>query len=401
MPELMPILAINAGSSSIKFAVYDPRLTLRLRGEVEDLDGVPRLSATGASGEPLAVPAEAPAVGGSHAMIGWLTAWIEDRLGGERPAAIGHRVAIGGLEHSQPALVTPKVMETLKALVPLAPLHQPRNLEPIDSLREVYPDVPQVACFDTAFHRTLPRVAQLYGLPRSLSEAGAVRYGFHGLSYEYIARCLPHLDQRAARGRTVVAHLGSGASMCAMRAGRSVATTMGFSPLSGLVMATRPGDLDPGLVIWLIRELGMSVDEVEDMLYRRSGLIGVSGVSGDMRALLESSDPHAAEAVELFTYRAAMELAALATALGGLDALVFTGGIGEHSAAIRHAICTRAQWLGLRLSDAANEKGDSLISRGDGGTSVWVVPTNEELMVAGHAAHLALRPAPRMKEPVS
>ena len=267
--------------------------------------------------------------------------WLEGHLGDEKLSAIGHRVAIGGLEHSGPVLITPAILEKLRSLVPLAPLHLPRSLEPIESLKRLHPNLPQVACFDTAFHRTMPHVAELYGLPRSVSAAGGHRYGFHGLSYEYISGRLADFDPRAAAGRTVVAHLGSGASMCALRAGKSIATTMGFSPLSGLVMATRPGDLDPGLMIWLIRERGMTVEQVEQMLYEGSGLKGVSGLSGDMRDLLASSEPQAREAVELFVYRISIELGALCAALGGLDALVFTAGIGEHAAEISQ-ICLRA-----------------------------------------------------------
>lgn len=316
--------------------------------------------------------------------------WLEGHLGDEKLSAIGHRVAIGGLEHSGPVLITPAILEKLRSLVPLAPLHLPRSLEPIESLKRLHPNLPQVACFDTAFHRTMPHVAELYGLPRSVSAAGGHRYGFHGLSYEYISGRLADFDPRAAAGRTVVAHLGSGASMCALRAGKSIATTMGFSPLSGLVMATRPGDLDPGLMIWLIRERGMTVEQVEQMLYEGSGLKGVSGLSGDMRDLLASSEPQAREAVELFVYRISIELGALCAALGGLDALVFTAGIGEHAAEICKSVCELSAWLGIRFDNSENRRGASRISTDDGTVSVWVIPTNEELMVAKHTASLAL-----------
>jgi acetate kinase len=246
------------------------------------------------------------------------------------------------------------------------------------------PDMPQVACFDTAFHRTMPEVAQLYGLPKRLTEAGGRRYGFHGLSYEYIANVLPQIDQRAAQGRTVVAHLGSGASMCALVGGRSIATTMGFSPLSGLVMGTRPGELDPGLLLWLMQAKGMTLEEVETMLYHECGLKGVSGLSSDMRDLLASDDPRAKLAIDLFVYRVCWELGALVAAAQGLDALVFTGGIGEHAVAVREAVCQRSQWLGIDVDKAANARGDSRISSAASSTSVWVIPTDEEGMIARH-----------------
>ncbi len=391
MSEQATILVINAGSSSIKFAVYDPGLAPKLHGELEGIGTAPRLTAAGAEGKALIDRTwSTHEVAGAHDLIAQLMQWLESHLGEGMLAAVGHRVAIGGLEHSGPVLITPAILDKLRALVPLAPLHQPRNLEPIEALQRTHPHLPQVACFDTAFHRTLPRVAELYGLPRELSEAGARRYGFHGLSYEYIAGRLPGLDPKAATGRTVVAHLGSGASMCALLAGKSVATTMGFSPLSGLVMGTRPGDLDPGLMIWLIRERGMSVDDAEQMLYRDCGLKGVSGLSSDMRDLLASDDPHAKEAIDLFVYKIATEIGALCAALGGLEALIFTAGIGEHAPAIRKAVCERSSWLGIRVDETANEKGAPRISAADSAVSVWVVPTNEELMVATHTARLAL-----------
>jgi acetate kinase len=382
------VLAVNAGSSSIKFAVFGPGLERRLHGELEGTGAQPVLTAQ--AGDRAAPVREAWEGGDVSALTRRLVGWIEAHLGAGALGAIGHRVAIGGLGHSGPALVTPALIEKLRALVPLAPLHQPRNLEPIEVLGRSHPHLPQVACFDTAFHRTLPREAQLYGLPRELTDAGALRYGFHGLSYEYIASRLPEIDPRAARGRAVVCHLGSGASMCALREGRSVATTMGFSPLSGLVMATRPGDLDPGLMIWLMRERGLDVDQVEGMLYHTSGLRGVSGISGDMRELLASDAPEAGEAVALFVYRVAAELGRLAAALEGLDALVFTAGIGEHAAEIRRAVCARATWLGVRLEAGANEAGALKISAADSAVSVWVVPTDEERMLATHTARLAL-----------
>lgn len=385
------ILAINAGSSSIKFAVYTADLVRKLSGELDGIGAHFHLAASNAAGVRLVDQRWPPQDGNDiHHLLSQLMQWLEKHLGAEKLAAIGHRVAIGGLEHTGPLRVTPTVLEKLRSLVPLAPLHQPRNLEPIEILKRLHPSLPQVACFDTAFHRTMPRVAELYGLPRSLGEAGARRYGFHGLSYEYISGRLADFDQRAAGGRTVIAHLGSGASMCALRAGQSIATTMGFSPLSGLVMGTRSGDLDPGLMIWLIRERGMTVDQVEQMLYRESGLKGVSGLSGDMRDLLSSKEPFAREAVDLFAYRISWELGALCATLEGLDSLVFTAGIGEHAAEIRKLVCKRMGWLGIEIDNAANRQNASRISAANSRVSVWVIPTNEELMVAKHTAALAL-----------
>lgn len=387
MRERGTILVINAGSSSIKFAMFGRDFERTVAGELQGLGDTPRLEAR-LGGCRVTEDWSGPGEEDVPALIRRLVGWVEGHAPPAGLAAIGHRVAIGGLEHSGPVRVTSEVIGTLRALVPLAPLHQPRNIEPIEVLGASHPDVPQVACFDTAFHRTMPREASSYALPRTVSEAGAHRYGFHGLSYEFIARHLPALEERAATGRTIVCHLGSGASLCAMRAGRSVATTMGFSPLSGLVMATRPGDLDPGLMIWLMRERGMSVDALEAMLYRESGLKGVSGLTGDMRALLDSEDPHAKEAVSLFVYRVATEIGRLAAALGGLDALVFTAGIGEHAPAIRKAICARLDWLGLRLDPRRNRSNETRISGLSSKVSAWVVPTDEERMVAEHTARV-------------
>ena len=399
MAERGTVLAINAGSSSIKFALFGTGLDRLLGGELSGIGSRPVPAARFADGRPeVAESWDGPGDEDAPALIRRLIDWIEAHAPAGRLAAIGHRVAIGGLDHSGPALLSPPLLETLRRLVPLAPLHQPRNLEPMEILIASHPHVPQVACFDTAFHRTLPREAELYGLPRALIEAGARRYGFHGLSYEYIAGRLAGIDRRAAEGRTIVCHLGSGASLCAMQAGRSVATTMGFSPLSGLVMATRPGDLDPGLMIWLLRERGMSVDEVEHMLYRDAGLKGVSGIGGEMRALLASDDPRAKEAVGLFVYSVVTEIGRLAAALGGLDAIVFTAGIGENAPQIRQAVCDRLHWLGLRLDPDRNRANARRISGTDSRVAVWVVPTDEELMVASHAVRLALTQADAKEE---
>jgi acetate kinase len=381
------VLVLNAGSSSVKFAVYsagDDGLRLA-HGEIEGIGTTPRFHARDGDGTEMA----APAIGSKlsvHELMAALIGWIEHHFGAGTIVAAGHRVVLGGLEHTAPVLIDPGVLERLRALIPLAPVHQPRNLEPIEALAKLNPDMPQVACFDTAFHRTMPEVAELYGLPRRLTEGGGRRYGFHGLSYEYIAGVLPKLDERAAKGRTVVAHLGSGASMCALVRGRSVATTMGFSPLSGLVMGTRPGELDPGLLLWLMQAKRMTLKEVEMMLYQECGLKGVSGLSGDMRDLLASNDPHAKQAVDLFVYRISWELGALTAAAGGLDALVFTGGIGENAGAVREAVCRRSAWLGIELDAAANTRGDKRISTAASSIAVWVIPTDEERMIARHTS---------------
>jgi acetate kinase len=387
------ILVVNAGSSSIKFAVHETRagdkLRLDCRGRIEGVGGHPHLIMTGAGGR--VVDERRWPAGASvtvHDLVEALLERVEKRIGAGSLLAAGHRVALGGLEHDRPLLLDRDTLERLRRLIPLAPLHLPANLEPIESLWKLDPGLAQVACFDTAFHRTMPRVAGTYGLPRALTESGARRYGFHGLSYEYIAGELPQLDAKAAKGRAIVAHLGSGASLCALREGRSVATTMGFSPLSGIMMATRPGDLDPGLVLWLLRERGMSPAELETVFYRESGLLGVSGISNDMRVLLDSDDPHAKEAVELFVYRVCREIGSLAAALGGLDAIVFTAGIGEHAPAVRKAVAEGCAWLGVAMDDIANANARPRISRSDSRVNLWVVPTDEELMIARHTTAL-------------
>jgi acetate kinase len=391
-PSQGVLLVLNAGSSSIKFAVYHAsgqQLDRLAHGEIEAIGTSPRFHARDATGA--TVDAKLWAEGARPPVPGLIEAlidWIEHRFGRGKLLAAGHRVVLGGLEHTTPALIDTALLDRLRALVPLAPVHQPRNLEPIEALAKLHPKLRQVVCFDTAFHRTMPEVAQLYGVPRQLTAEGARRYGFHGLSYEYIARVLPEIDKPAAKGRTVVAHLGSGASMCALVAGCSVATTMGFSPLSGLVMGTRPGDLDPGLVLWLMQAKSMTLEQVEAMLYRDCGLKGVSGLSGDLRDLLASDNPQAKLAIDLFVYRICWELGALAAAAGGLDALVFTAGIGENASSVREAVCRRAAWLGIELDEAANARGEQRISTAGSSVSVLVIPTDEELMVATHTLAL-------------
>ena len=326
-------------------------------------------------------------VGAIEHLFRW-AAEVKARLGGQRLDAVGHRIVHGGLTYREPTLIDAKVLADLEELAPLAPLHQPHNLAPIRALAELRPDLPQVACFDTAFHRSQPEVAQAYALPRAYTGKGVRRYGFHGLSYEYIASELPRYDAWAASGRVIVAHLGNGSSLCALRDGRSVATTMGFSSLDGLPMGTRCGSLDPGVVLLFLNHLHLDAHAIEEILYKDSGLLGVSGISSDMRELLISTDPRAAEAVDLYVYRIGRELGSLAAALGGLDALVFTAGIGEHAAAIRARVCRDAAWLGVMLDEAANEAGGPRISRQGGVVSAWVVPTDEELMIARHTSRL-------------
>jgi acetate kinase len=384
------IVVLNAGSSSIKFCTFrrnDAGLARELRGQVSGLGTAPVLSARrdGASVAERSLGAEPL----SHAdAMGVLLDFLRAELHGERIAGVGHRVVHGGLEFMAPTVVDAAVLARLDRYCPLAPLHQPHNLAAIRLMLERMPGVPEVACFDTAFHRTIPEVAQLFALPPRFAAAGVRRYGFHGLSYEYVASVLPSLDERAARGRTVVFHLGNGSSMCAMSGGRSVATTMGFTAVDGLPMGTRTGALDPGVLLFMFDEMGMSVREMEHLLYRESGLLGMSGVSSDMRELLASDVPSARLALDVFVYRARRELGSLAAALGGLDAVVFTAGIGENQPEVRRRICADAAWLGVELDAAANERHGPRISMQSSRASAWVVPTDEETMIARHVARL-------------
>ena len=379
-------VAINAGSSSIKFAVFAEQgsgLVATVHGEVDGGGPAPRLlsrTPDGARVDDTALTAGT----GYDAQLAIVVDWVEAHLAPARLAAVGHRVVHGGNAHTGPALVTPALLRDLEALAPLAPLHQPHHLAAIGRMAQLHPDLPQVACFDTAFHLGSPRVTRLYGLPRALADDGMLRYGFHGLSYQHIAETLPAHEPRA-RGRVVAAHLGSGASMCALVDGRSIASSMGFSALDGLPMATRCGSIDPGLVLYLLRTRGMTPEALERMLYRDSGLLGLSGVSGDMRALLASFDPAAREAVDVFVYRIARELGSLAAAAGGLDVLVFTGGIGEHAAEIRAQVCAQAAWLGVKLDAAANAAGGPRLHAPDSSVAVWVVPADEEAVIAHQA----------------
>ena len=392
------ILVLNAGSSSLKFSVFDAEgaeLSLLQKGQIEGIGTAPRFVAKDAQGAEVAAKTWTDGAGLGHAgAISYLVDFLQAHRGGSRLVAVGHRVVHGGMAFAQAVKVDGDVVATLGKLSPLAPLHQPHNLKPIEIVAKLRPDLLQVACFDTAFHRAQPEIAQAFALPASITDLGVRRYGFHGLSYAYIADVLPQFDAKAASGRTVVAHLGNGSSMCAMTAGRSVASTMGFTAVDGLPMGTRCGSLDPGVVLYLIDELGMDARAIEDLIYKRSGLLGVSGVSSDMRSLLASDDERARFAVDLFSYRLGRELGSLAAAAGGLDALVFTAGIGEHAPLIRERLCRAAAWLGVVLDPAANQAGGPRISAAGSKVSVWVIPTNEELMIARDTLKIA-QAAPR------
>jgi acetate kinase len=395
------ILAINSGSSSVKFASFDiapgaPPQRI-LHGEVEGLGTLPRLLAWEHEGAPLEErPLDVPprAAGLNHpandhdAALGALLTWLGRHASQGQPLAAVHRVVHGGEHFTAPTLVTPEVQSQLARLEPLAPLHQPHNLAAIRAIAALQPGLPQIACFDTAFHAGQDWVMRAFALPQRISRAGVKRYGFHGLSYEYIASVLPAYLGSAANGKVVVAHLGNGASMCAMRSRRSVATSMGFTALDGLMMGTRCGHLDPGVILYLMAEHGMSAQQVESLLYKESGLLGVSGLSADMRTLEASPHPDAQAAIDLFVSRIARELGGLAATLGGLDALVFTGGIGEHSATIRQRVCLEAAWLGIELDQPANLGMRPCITTSVSRTSAWVIPTNEERMLATHAQAL-------------
>jgi acetate kinase len=385
-------LVLNAGSSSLKFCVYrqpgSDGWLLEARGQIEGIGTSPRLSAADAAGTKLADQPLGEEVRDGRAALESLAAWLRSRYGGARVLGVGHRVVHGGAQYKGPVIVTASVLEQLRKLIPLAPLHQPHNLAAIEAVLERLPGVPQVACFDTSFHRGQPAVAELVPLPREIRDAGVQRYGFHGLSYEYIASVMPQLFPEIAAGRVIVAHLGSGASLCAMKGGKSVDSTLGFTALDGLCMGTRPGAVDPGVILHLFQGLKLTARDVETILYKKSGLLGISGVSNDMRELLRSTAPEARLAVDYFVYRAAKEIGALAAVLRGVDGVVFTAGIGERSAEIRRRICEASAWLGLELEPQANDAGGPRISKTGSAVSAWVIPTNEELMIARHTASL-------------
>jgi len=385
-------LVLNAGSSSLKFSVYArPEAgawRLESRGQIEGIGTAPQFSAKDAAGTILAKEKLGDTVRDARTALESLTTWLRGRYGSGRVLGVGHRVVHGGAKHSGPTMVTPQVMEELRKLIPLAPLHQPYNLAAIEAVAERLPDVRQVACFDTSFHRGQPAVAELVPLPKEIRDTGVQRYGFHGLSYEYIASVLPEVAPAIATGRVIVAHLGSGASLCAMKDRKSVDSSFGFTALDGLCMGTRPGAVDPGVILYLFQSLKLSAKDVETMLYKKSGLLAISGISNDMRDLLNSAEPAARLAVEFFVYRVAREIGALSAVLGGLDGLVFTAGIGENSAEVRRRICEASAWLGIDLDPKANDEGGPCMSRAGSRVSGWVIPTNEELMIARHTGRL-------------
>jgi acetate kinase len=384
------VAVLNAGSSSIKFALYSdaPRLPLLFRGQIEQIGVAPHLSARDAAGNPVA-EASWPAKGFDHnAATRVVLETARDLLAGAPVKGVGHRVVHGGTDFAEPVRIDGAVLSDLQKLEPLAPLHQPHNLAPIIAIAEAAPHVAQVACFDTAFHRRQPQLAQMFALPRRLTEAGVRRYGFHGLSYEYVSQRLGEIAPEIAGGRVIVCHLGNGASLCALQDGASVATTMGFTAVDGLMMGTRCGALDPGVLIYLMDEEGMDARAIETLVYKQSGLLGVSGISSDMRSLRASEEPEAAEAIALFVYRIVREIGSLAAALGGVDALVYTGGIGEHDALTRRQVAEGCAWLGLSLDSARNQAGDGRISSDESRLAAWVVPTDEEKMIARHTSAL-------------
>ena len=386
------VAVVNAGSSSIKFSLFvdaDGGPELKARGQVEGIHTAPHFVAKDSAGAFIAEKSWGDGVKLGHAgALDHLVGFVRSEFGQLRLAGVGHRVVHGGTEYSQPVRVNARILSALEKYVPLAPLHQPHNLSPIRLLLERLPEVVQVACFDTAFHRAQPPVAQLFALPKWLTERGVRRYGFHGLSYEYIAQALAKYDPEAARGKAIVLHLGNGASMCAMAGGRSVASTMGFTAVEGLPMGTRCGNLDAGVMLYLMDELKMESRAIEKLIYQQSGLLGVSGISSDMRTLEASGEPDAKMAIELYAYRIGRELGSLTAALGGIDAIVFTAGIGEKSRALRERVCKDAAWLGIELDKAENQANGPRISTPASRVAAWVIPTNEELMIARHTRTL-------------
>lgn len=384
------ILVINAGSSSLKFSVFDllnaEQLCQRVTGQVEGISTAPHLKVKDNNGQTIADRHWQTTEIANHAeALQQITDFLHNRFPQLVLLGVGHRVVHGGADYATPLRITPEVMDKLDSITPLAPLHNPHNLAAIRAMQQESPDLPQVACFDTAFHRQQDTVAKLFGLPYSYYERGIQRYGFHGLSYEYIASILP-AEIRA--GRVIVAHIGSGASLCAIHQGRSVTSTMGFTALDGLLMGTRAGSLDAGVILYLLQQEGFSPKQLEDLLYKQSGLLGLSGISNDMRVLLNSDEPRARLAIDYFVYRVSREIGSLAAAMGGLDALVFTAGIGENSPQIRQRISEQAAWLGVDFDVAANEANAACITHAASRVSVWMLPTNEELMIARHTRTL-------------
>lgn len=388
------ILTINAGSSSIKFALFELRdgFECTIEGEAEGIGTSPHLLIrnNGQVAYEKSWPDDKTL--GYEPLLSESLAWLEKHLNTDRLIAVGHRVVHGGQKFYAPVKVTQDIIKDLEALIDLAPLHQPHNIAPMKSLLKMRPDLPQVACFDTAFHHTMPEVAKRIGIPRHYHDEGVLRYGFHGLSYEYISSCLPSMAPNLAKGRVVAAHLGNGASMCALQAGQSIDSTMGFTALDGLMMGTRTGTIDAGVVLYMMQSRGMDADALTALFYKESGLLGVSGISSDVRTLLESPAMEAKEALELFSFKAAHQAAGLVTSLGGLDGLIFTAGIGEHAAPIRAQICARLAWMGIQIAPEANKANAPIISTPDSKIEVRVIPTNEELVIARHTLSLVQAP---------
>lgn len=385
-------MILNAGSSSLKFCIYRPpkanTLEMVVRGQIEGIGGAALLSAKNSNGHAIVNKKPLADVKDANDALDVLSGWLRSQFKEARIIGVGHRVVHGGTYYFQPVRISDKVLEDLRQLIPLAPLHQPYNLAAIDAVSSRLPNVPQVACFDTGFHHGHDKIADLVPLPENIRAKGVQRYGFHGLSYEYISSAMLDLAPDLARGRVIVAHLGSGASLCAIKNGKGVDTTLGFTALDGLCMGTRPGSLDPGVILYLFQTLGLSASEVENILYKQSGLLGISGISNDMRLLLDSKEDNAQLAIRYFVYRAAKEIGALTAVLKGLDALVFTAGIGENSAAIRKKICDESSWLGIDIDQKANERNELRITGAGSKVPVLVIPTNEELMIARHLSKL-------------
>lgn len=384
------IVVINSGSSSIKFAVYEfnSALNKSLSGHVENLNISPVLKIFDSAGSLIRKEELAKDIGYSQFYEMLITAFGSNQFN-YTVSAVGHRVVHGGADYHTPVLVTQNIIDNLKKLIPFAPLHQPYNIEAIESIYASYPALPQIACFDTAFHHTHPIVADRFGLPKNLTEAGIKRYGFHGLSYDYINHKFNEMNPDELNKRIIVAHLGNGASMCAIKNGKSIDSTMGFTALDGLLMGTRCGNLDPGVILYLIQYKNMSSQEIENMLYKKSGLLGVSGISSNMKILLENLTEPAKEAIGLYIYRIQRELGALTAVLGGLDALIFTGGIGEHAWQIREGVCSKFEWLGMYLNKELNRTNQSIISESKSKVKIYVIPTNEEWMIANYTYQLA------------
>lgn len=384
------ILTLNAGSSSIKFALFEAdSLDERVRGQVEGIGTKPHLSARIADAEKTEQDLDAAEVSDHASALVAILALMDDRFSGTRVKAVGHRIVHGGPDYGSPVIIDEDRFAALEKLIPLAPLHQPHNLSGVRAAQAAFPEATQVACFDTAFHRQHPWVNDTYALPLELYEEGVRRYGFHGLSYEYVTRALRQLAPMHAAGRVVVSHLGNGASMCAIQDGQSVGSTMGFTALDGLPMGTRCGQLDPGVVLYLMAEKGLSAAEIENLLYKQSGLKGLSGISNDMRVLEEAGTIEARRAIDYFVYRIRRELGAMVAILSGLDALVFCGGIGENAWRIRERVCQDFGWLGLELDESQNRAGETIISSQRSRVRVFIIRTNEELMIASHAAEKA------------